>query len=164
MGQRQSRYYCGNNGAATRGKPVGTRVQCLRIGIGKGSRLPCTESYAGEYQPIDTRRVYCGDQDVMPDEYDLLGSPSMCLKTGIGIGKAQRARRGCNSILRMMLFVLLWLALTTGVTLYIYYSRLEFVLSTDANGNRYVDGNKLAIYSGIASVILGGVVFGLYLL
>ena len=93
---RKAKYYCGNNYNARKGKPVGSRSTCLRIGIGKGKFLPCEASYAGPYVPIDTRKIYCGDKTALPPGYDLVGSPSLCLKTGIGLGKALRAQSGCK--------------------------------------------------------------------
>ena len=66
MGNKQARIYCGNNGAATNNKPVGTRHQCMRVGIGKGLRLSCDNSYNGPYQPIDGRKIYCGNSPNLP--------------------------------------------------------------------------------------------------
>jgi hypothetical protein len=93
---KRASVYCGNNGAATKGKPIGTKHQCLKVGIGKGLYLPCERSYGGVYDPIDDRKMYCGDKIDMPPGYDILGSPSLCLKVGIGLGKAQRAQNGCR--------------------------------------------------------------------
>jgi len=93
---KKAAVYCGNNGAATNGKPIGTKHQCLKVGIGKGLYLPCERSYGGVYDPIDDRKMYCGDKIDMPPGYDIMGSPSLCLKVGIGLGKAQRARNGCR--------------------------------------------------------------------
>ena len=93
---KKASVYCGNNGAATNGKPIGTKHQCLKVGIGKGLYLPCERSYGGVYDPIDDRKMYCGDKIDMPPGYDIMGSPSLCLKVGIGLGKAQRARNGCR--------------------------------------------------------------------
>jgi len=93
---KKASVYCGNNGAATKGKPIGTKHQCLKVGIGKGLYLPCERSYGGVYDPIDNRKMYCGDKTDMPPGYDILGSPSLCLKVGIGLGKAQRAQNGCR--------------------------------------------------------------------
>ena len=93
---RKAKVYCGNNRNARKGKPVGSRSQCLKVGIGKGRSLKCEASYGGPYDPIDNRKLYCGDQKIMPSGYDILGSPSLCLKTGIGLGKSLRARQGCG--------------------------------------------------------------------
>jgi len=93
---KKASVYCGNNGAATNGKPIGTKHQCLKVGIGKGLYLPCERSYGGVYDPIDDRKMYCGDKIDMPPGYDIMGSPSLCLKVGIGLGKAQRAQNGCR--------------------------------------------------------------------
>jgi len=93
---KRASIYCGNNGAATGGKPIGTKHQCLKVGIGKGLYLPCEKSYGGAYDPIDDRKMYCGDKQGIPAGYDIMGSPSLCLKVGIGLGKAQRAQNGCR--------------------------------------------------------------------
>ena len=54
---KKASVYCGNNGAATNGKPIGTKHQCLKVGIGKGLYLPCERSYGGVYDPIDDRKM-----------------------------------------------------------------------------------------------------------
>ena len=84
--------YCGNNRLALRqGQQVGTKLQCLKRGIGIGSRLPVDSSYE-HYDPIDARKWWCGNGAV-PAGYDFDGSPSICLRKGIGVGKRQALRR-----------------------------------------------------------------------
>jgi len=93
--------YCGNNaehhslldGSAT----LGTRYQCLRKGIGKGKSLPVDLDYLGSYSPIDNEKIYCGNNDNLPDGYDRFGNTTSCMQKGIGIGKKISAESSENS-------------------------------------------------------------------
>jgi len=82
--------YCGNNiqhpSLTGGGSVLGTKYGCLKKGIGRGSRMIVDDTY-GNYQPIDTRRVYCGSADILPAGYDTMGSLTQCLQKGIGMGK-----------------------------------------------------------------------------
>jgi hypothetical protein len=88
--------YCGNNkndpkllnGFST----VGTNYKCLKKGIGIGSRLPYDPLYSNVYNPIDKRKFYCGTNKKAPSNYFAKGSPSICLRTGVGLGKLQKAK------------------------------------------------------------------------
>jgi hypothetical protein len=86
--------YCGNNALhpdiVDGIKIIGTRYQCLRKGIGRGFNLPLDPDYGGDYEPIDDRRMYCGNSNRLPNGYDIMGSPSKCLQKGVGIGKLKR--------------------------------------------------------------------------
>ena len=57
--------YCGNNsrdaGLRDGTKTLGTRYSCLQKGIGLGKNQPYDPSYM-DYEPIDTRKIYCGKQ------------------------------------------------------------------------------------------------------
>lgn len=84
--------YCGNN---SRSKEIkdgtsrpGTRYECLRKGIGRG--LHMKGNFDDEYDKIDKRKIYCGNEQKLPDGYDYLGNAPLCLQIGIGIGKLQR--------------------------------------------------------------------------
>ena len=87
--------YCGNNAKSndilSGNKVIGTRYGCLRKGIGKGKNSPVDNNYIGEYQAIDTRKIYCGKSENLPNGYDLMGNLPQCLQKGIGIGKKQKA-------------------------------------------------------------------------
>ena len=153
MGSRHSNVYCGNNSSARNGKPIGTKSRCLRVGIGKGLHLPCTNSYRGPYNPIDGRRFYCGDQANLPAGYDVMGSNSMCLSKGIGIGKAARSRRGCGK--RNIAYILIFLILSITCFLLLFYTKPVFVTTENTETNvRVLDGIKLAIYTAIFMLIL----------
>lgn len=151
MGNKQARIYCGNNGAATNNKPVGTRHQCMKVGIGKGLRLSCDNSYNGPYQPIDGRKIYCGNSPNLPANYDIMGSPSMCLRKGIGLGKVLRARKGCKSWKLKALFSCIWLFLSLAWFLYTYLYRPSFVLTDD---KKQLDTRKIAIYNTSVIIVL----------
>lgn len=151
MGNKQARIYCGNNGAATNNKPVGTRHQCMKVGIGKGLRLSCDNSYNGPYQPIDGRKIYCGNSPNLPANYDIMGSPSMCLRKGIGLGKVLRARKGCKSWKLKALFSCIWLFLSLAWFLYTYLYRPSFVLTDD---KKQLDTRKIAIYNSSVIIVL----------
>jgi hypothetical protein len=89
--------YCGNNrrhsSLRTRSKKIGTRYECLKQGIGVGLNLLVDPEYDGEYIPIDTRKIYCGNSRYLPGDYDIIGSNSMCLQKGVGIGKNLKVKK-----------------------------------------------------------------------
>lgn len=80
--------YCGNNAASielTSGNSIlGTRYECLKKGIGRGMHM---QPNPGPYIPIDERKIYCGTNPDLPDDYDYMGNLSHCLQKGIGVGK-----------------------------------------------------------------------------
>lgn len=90
--------YCGNNRLSPRividGQRIGTRYECLKKGIMVGRNLPFDPDYAVDYDPIDRTRTYCGTQRYKPANYNRMGSPSSCLRTGVGIGRRMRALQG----------------------------------------------------------------------
>jgi hypothetical protein len=92
-----SSIYCGNNlaysGILNGTHRMGTNLQCLRIGIGKGKSLPADPKFAEDYNPFDKRTYYCGNEEEIPQgsTHFAMGSPSKCLSTGIGIGKKKKA-------------------------------------------------------------------------
>ena len=87
--------YCGNNrlnrNLVNNTKTLGTRYECLKIGIQKGRNLPIDEDYLDPYEPIDKTKIYCGKEDVLSKNYDRMGNLGDCLRKGIGIGKRQKA-------------------------------------------------------------------------
>ena len=88
--------YCGNNsldGSLVNGnKTLGTRYSCLQKGIGVGLNQPYDPSY-NNYEPIDRRKIYCGNQRNLPNGYDIMGNLHQCLTKGIGVGKKIKAER-----------------------------------------------------------------------
>ena len=87
--------YCGNNamqpdlvnGTAR----AGSRLECLRRGFGSGFYSAVDLSFLQPYQPIDARRKYCGDQEILPDGYDMFGNAPSCFQKGWATGKRSRA-------------------------------------------------------------------------
>ena len=114
--------YCGNNRLAPElqngSSTLGTRHQCLKKGFGIGLHKPVPPGYRG-YEPIDTTKYFCGNGDILPDSYDLLGSPSACLRKGIGAGmaKAQTRGGGHNTRTRVILYTLSVLVATVIIVL-----------------------------------------------
>lgn len=92
-----SQIYCGNNAKDSQlvaGNVIlGTRYKCLQKGIGKGMSLPHDPNFAGEYEPIDNRTIYCGNSPELPDGYDMMGNLPQCLQKGIGVGKTIKAKQ-----------------------------------------------------------------------
>jgi hypothetical protein len=94
-GYRQPpRVYCGNNRLDTdvvNGNAViGTRYRCFQIGYGRGYHQPVDPNYNFNYDPIDNTRTYCGNQNILPEGYDILGNLPNCLKKGFGVGRRRR--------------------------------------------------------------------------
>lgn len=69
---------------------MGTRVQCLKKGIGIGMAMPNAQRDAIINRPptlIGPRpNVYCGNDNVLPPNYTSLGNPYQCLRKGVGAG------------------------------------------------------------------------------
>ena len=92
--------YCGNNqldsDLVNGNLIIGNRYQCLKKGIGKGLSLPYDEKYLLDYIPIDDRKIYCGNDNILPEGYHTFGNLPQCLQKGVGIGKKQKALEGLN--------------------------------------------------------------------
>jgi len=89
--------YCGNNRRNPKVRSgeqvIGTRYGCLKKGIGVGLGLPYDPDYSNRFVPVDDRKIYCGTANELPDGYDLMGSNSMCYSKGVGVGRAQKAKK-----------------------------------------------------------------------
>ena len=136
--------YCGNNanykGIAEGTHRVGTRAECIRIGIGVGKNTIFPDySYDDAYAPIDNRRVYCGNAAVLPAGYNYMGNNSMCLQKGVGIGKMQRYRMGVN-VMKLGVYTFSFVGL----------SGLVFVLLT----SRYKDEKGKVNYSKVLPIYI----------
>jgi len=87
--------YCGNNAkhpSLLKGKAViGTRYGCMLKGKQIGLSQPVDKSFRKEYEPIDDRKVYCGEKDRLPDGYSHFGKLYECMLKGIGWGKREKA-------------------------------------------------------------------------
>ena len=90
-----NKIYCGNNALDPEllaGDIIlGTRYTCLKRGIGQGLHLPLDQKYTRGYEPIDKRRIYCGNKAKLPKSYYSMGNLPQCLQKGIGIGKKKKS-------------------------------------------------------------------------
>ena len=93
----RSPIYCGNNSLdphVQNGRSrIGTRYECLKKGFGRGVHEPVNKAFDRPYSPIDVRKFYCGNDNVLPDEYHDFGTLHGCFMTGYGAGKKSRASR-----------------------------------------------------------------------
>jgi len=88
--------YCGNNklhpDLLDHSKVIGTRHGCLRKGFGVGYYvLPTDSEMLGAYQAIDQRKIWCGNDDRLPEGYAFIGTNHMCYVKGVGAGKKKKA-------------------------------------------------------------------------
>lgn len=94
---RRQTIYCGNNRLNTNvvngTAIIGTRHRCLQKGYGVGFNLPVDMDMLSPYEPISNEKIYCGNNDILPDTYDRFGSLPSCFQKGVGIGKKKRAER-----------------------------------------------------------------------
>jgi hypothetical protein len=152
-----SRIYCGNNREnidLKNGKlQLGTRYNCLKKGIGKGLREPKDPSYAGNYSPIDTRKIYCGNDLILPENYDLFGNLSQCLQKGIGIGKRKKASQISKHVIKKSNIVLGVIVLLVSLILLLTL-KPKFITKLDSNRNRYIDIPKFLIVYSIIFIIV----------
>ena len=90
--------YCGSNRRHSTLRDgtnvIGTRYACFRKGVGVGLNLPYDPEYAGRYEPVDRRKIYCGTRGRLPRGYSYMGNNYMCFTKGIGVGRSVRAKRG----------------------------------------------------------------------
>jgi len=158
--------YCGNNAQDPNllaGQiQLGTLRTCLRKGVGKGKRLPYDSKYAGGYLPIDSRKIYCGDANVVPPGYDRQGNLAQCLQKGIGVGKRQRVLQGRPPLLTFVRYIspiALWLLLSSSLFIILILSRPDIIINTDKNNKKYIDWNKLFFLFTPMCALIGVVVF-----
>jgi hypothetical protein len=90
--------YCGNNqldpDLINGNLILGSRYKCFKKGIGKGLNLPYDPKFAEDYLPIEDKKLYCGQNEILPNGYNDFGNLSQCLQKGVGIGKRQKALNG----------------------------------------------------------------------
>ena len=155
--------YCGNQtnfpGLISGTHILGTNYQCLRKGIGVGSNLPYDEKYTGVHMPVDGRKYYCGNSNVIPvaGGYSAIGSPSKCLAVGIGVGKAQRARRGAPAFMYFIRYILPYIifVVLAGVIFSVFYLvKPKFLTKKDQYSNDIIDWNKFIPYYLLCSLII----------
>jgi hypothetical protein len=125
--------YCGNNRnvAINGNKQLGTRYSCLRKGIGVGLRLPIDNNYSLAYDPIDNTRIYCGNKDILPVDYNRFGNLPECQTKGVGIGKRLRLERNnIGNIRNNKLFLVSSIFLIINITIFLvlYFSKPSFII------------------------------------
>lgn len=96
--ERQVNVYCGNNRlnreVQNGNAVIGTRHRCLKKGFGVGFyALPVDMDMLLDYEPIVREKIYCGNNNNLPDNYDRFGNLPSCFQKGVGIGKKKRAER-----------------------------------------------------------------------
>jgi hypothetical protein len=158
--------YCGNNAQdpqlLTGNVVLGTRYGCMRKGIGHGLYLPYDPKFAGAYMPIDQRRIYCGNQPDLPVGYDNMGSLVQCIQKGVGIGKRQRAEQGPPRFMlfiRIILPILIFLILATGLFSYLYFTKPSIVTTRDSDNREHFDWIKFSAFYIPTVALLGVIIF-----
>jgi hypothetical protein len=165
--------YCGNNALdsdiVNGTSQLGTRYSCMRKGIGTGLNLPYDAKYAGKYEPIDNRKIYCGNGDNLPEGYDRLGNLSQCLQKGVAIGKRQRALDGDgnintnNNIIRNLFYgkvkYFLIFILLIVIFLLFYYLKPSIILQKNIENKKIIDWRKFIIIYLILVIPISGFIF-----
>lgn len=154
--------YCGNNeqhpDLTSRKLQLGNRYGCLRKGIGRGLNLPMDSNYLGPYSPIDQRKIYCGQEEILPDDYDLMGNLPQCLQKGIGIGKRHKAlSQGLprHTIRKIIIMTTIYIVLVGGVFSALYFLKPSWITDIDDQGSVKINKRKFAlIYGGICLLLL----------
>lgn len=141
--------YCGNNKLypdLLKGKvKLGTRFECLKKGIQNGKYLGKDPKYSGDYEPIDTRKIYCGNKSDLPEGYDYLGNPPLCLQKGTGLGKRLISRfisfgKDNKIILKIFCYILI----ITLSFLYLYIKKPLYI-SDKLNNKRVINWKKFVL-------------------
>jgi hypothetical protein len=152
--------YCGNNqldeDLINGNSLLGTRLGCIRKGIGRGLRMPYNKKFKGPFLPISNRNIYCGDSNILPNGYESFGANFECLQKGIGIGQRQKAIQGFIPIfINYLIFLLILLILCTIICLSIYYIRPSFATKiNEITGEKEIDMNKyISICSHLCFII-----------
>lgn len=179
-----TKIYCGNNSqdlnVLNGTKVIGTRYDCLRQGIGKGLNLPYDPKYNGSYNPIDKRKIYCGNKPQLPNKYDLVGNLPQCLQKGVGVGKRIRSTEYAISssnneklnlsptfsftsinrksgINKHILFRIIYFILSVVASIVLYKIKPKVVLAKTSKKNKKEINwsNFLVVYFVINMTILG---------
>ena len=147
----RQRIYCGNN-AENRNlrngnSIIGTRSQCLQKGIGKGLHLPYDEFSSGQYNPIDQRNIYCGDRNILPNNYAYMGNLPLCLQKGIGVGKYRKSllynRRRIMFIRKILPIIL---AVLGYIMIYLYLRISKPYVVTEQNNPIRIIARRFVIF------------------
>ena len=144
---------------------IGNRYQCLKKGIGKGLNLPYDEKYTNDYIPIDDRKIYCGNNTVLPDGYYSYGNLPQCLQKGIGIGKRQKALEGPSNNFSPLINIFSYkkyiLLLLIGIILFIilYFTKPSIIMTKDQFEKYKINWSKFAIIYMIVYLPISVLIF-----
>jgi hypothetical protein len=165
--------YCGNNNLhqpLINGEvELGTRYTCLKKGIGTGLNLPYDNNYSLDYEPIDNTRIYCGNNDVLPRNYDRFGNLPQCLQKGVALGKRQKALNYVfvQEFVKSKIFFIIYVLILIIYTIIIVTTKPSFLIknvSNTDNNERKFDSLKLFLFmffSGCVLLLILFVVFHL---
>ena len=133
---------------------LGTRHACLKKGFGRGYHMPYDKNFTGNYDPIDKRKIWCGNSDVTPDGYNSVGSLSQCLQKGVGCGKRLRAKKGYSvNKFKILIYIILFL-ISGGFFCYLYFYKPNIVTSKGNDNIEHIDWSKfLSFYIPIVLTI-----------
>ena len=159
--------YCGNNAENEELKTgkltLGTRYQCLQKGFGVGSHLPLPSKLDQDYVPIDTRKIYCGNQDVLPNDYDYLGNLPMCLQKGVGIGRNAKIQKYKASTIwgkykYIYAFTSLYVIIVSTIAMLLYFTRPDWIWVKDGK-NKKLNVTRYVLINLVQAIILGLLLF-----
>ena len=165
--------YCGNNrlnSSLLNGTVrLGTRYDCLKKRIMTGLNLPYDPEYSYDYEPIDDTKIYCGNNDQLPENYDIFGNLPACLRKGVGIGKKQKADNGNtydngeknrNIRVNYNLFFFIFILIKFIIDILLIYFKPGFVLKDKKT--KKINYTKVILISLISSSILIIIIFFIY--
>jgi hypothetical protein len=154
--------YCGNNqfdpDILNGSLELGTRYRCLQKGFGKGLHLPYDSKYAGDYQPIDDTKIYCGNRDNLPENYDRFGNLPQCLQKGIALGKRQIALKGPPSFFKNYIKYFLMLFISILVFLILFFVKPSFITKIEEN-KKIIVWEKFLLYYFLIVIILSIIIY-----
>lgn len=153
--------YCGNNAANIKlinGElQLGTRYECLKKGIGRGLHMPIDNDYTSNYVPIDTRKMYCGNEPDLPNGYDIMGNLPQCLQKGVGIGKKIKVGNtnyvpniftNRSGYIAIGIFIIMIIA----TFCYIYFNPPDFIIEYNDNKKIIIWYKFILLFLGISTV------------
>lgn len=140
--------YCGNNAIHPNlldgSKILGTRYSCLKKGIGVGLNLPYDENYSHPYEPIDQTQIYCGNNNILPQNYDRFGNLPQCLQKGVAIGKIQKVQRGPPSNSYNLKYIIL-LIFAILLFIFLYKTKPKILIKKNQDNINYINWEKFAL-------------------
>ena len=153
-----TKIYCGNNsqypGLIDGTYKIGTRHACLKKGFGRGYHMPYDKNFTGNYDPIDKRKIWCGNSDVTPDGYNSVGSLSQCLQKGVGCGKRLRAKKGYSVNKFKILIHIIFFLISGAFFAYLYFYKPNIVTTKGNDNIERIDWVKfLSFYIPIVLLI-----------